>query len=132
MTQVEEVESLNLEYQKIEELFEDKDAEVFDTILLNGPIDSVKQKLKLLKDQGTDIHNVHQSYFHYFTTDQTLNCLEFIDWCAINYSSSERLIMDTTISKILCPISPLVVRNTLSVPAEFNQNSKEYNEESIF
>ena len=69
MAQVENVEAQNLEYQKVEELFEDRDAEVFDTILLNGPIDIVKQKLKLLKDQGTDIHNVYRYYFHFFTTD---------------------------------------------------------------
>ena len=78
MAQVEDVESLNLEYQKNEELFEDKDAEVFDMVLLNGPINVVKQKLKLIKDQGIDIHNVYQSYFHYFTIDQTLNVPEFI------------------------------------------------------
>ena len=50
MAEVEEVESLNLEYQKMEELFEDKDSEIFDAILLNGPIEAVKNKLKLLKD----------------------------------------------------------------------------------
>ena len=82
-------------------------------------------------DQGTKIHNVYKSYFHYFSTNQTLNCLEFIDWCANNYSSSQRVIMDTTSSKFLCLVSPLVIRNTLSVPAEFNQKSNEYNEESM-
>ena len=73
MTKVEEVEALNLEYQNIEELFEDKDSEIFDTILLNGPIEAVKNKLKLLKDQGTEIHNFYRSYFHYFSLDQTLS-----------------------------------------------------------
>ena len=53
MDEVEEVESLNLKYHKIEELFEDKDSKIFDNILLNGPIEVVKNKLKLLKDQGT-------------------------------------------------------------------------------
>ena len=42
MAQVENVEAQNLEYQKVEELFEDIDVEVFDTILLNGPIAIVK------------------------------------------------------------------------------------------
>ena len=50
MAQVENVETLNLEYQKIEQLFQEKDAEVFDTILVNGPIYNVKQKLNLIKD----------------------------------------------------------------------------------
>ena len=79
MAQVENVEAQSLEHQKIEELFEDKDAEVFGTILLNGPVDIVKKKLFFLKDQWTDAHNVYPSYFHYFTTDQTLNCPKFID-----------------------------------------------------
>ena len=38
--------------------------------------------------------------------------------------------MDTTSSKILCLVNPLVIRNTLLVPTKFINNSKEYNEES--
>ena len=38
MDGVEELEALSLEYHKIEELFEDKDSKIFDTIPLNGPI----------------------------------------------------------------------------------------------
>ena len=63
MAGVREVEALSLEYQKIEELFEDKDSEIFDTILLNGPIEALKNKLKLLRDQGKKIHSVYKSYF---------------------------------------------------------------------
>ena len=69
-------------------MFEDRDVDVFYTIMLNGPIDAIKHKLKLIKDLGTDIHNIYQSYFNFFTTDQTLNCPEFIEWCADNYSLS--------------------------------------------
>ena len=53
MDEIEEGEAHNLEYQRIEEVFEDKDSNIFDTILFNGPIDSVKTKLKLLKYKGT-------------------------------------------------------------------------------
>ena len=102
MAQVEKVDAQSLEYHKIEDLFLDRDAEVFDTMLLNGPVDTVKQKLMFLKYQGIDVHNVYQSYFHYFTTDQTLSCPNFIDWCANNYSLSGRLIMDINNSKMLC------------------------------
>ena len=63
MDQVENVEALSLEYHKVEELFEYRDAEVFEPFFLSGPIDTVKHKLKLLKDEGTDIHNFYQSYF---------------------------------------------------------------------
>ena len=112
-------------------MFEDKDAEVFDTIILNGPIDIVKQKLMFLKDQGKHVDNVYQPYFHYFTTNQTLSFPEFIDWIGNNYSLSGRVVMDITISKILFPVSPLVVRKTLSVHEEFTLNFKEYSEEYI-
>ena len=42
MAQVESVEPKSLAYQKVEKLFEDRDTEVFDTIMLNGPIDVVR------------------------------------------------------------------------------------------
>ena len=112
-------------------MFKDRDVQVFDNILWNGPIDIVKHKLKILKYQEIDIHYVYQSYFHFFTTDQTLNCLEFVNWCANNYSLSERVIMDVTSCKISCPVNSLVIRKTLLVPDEFTLKSKDYNEESI-
>ena len=56
-----------LEYQKVEEDFEDRDVEVFDTLLLNGLIGEVKEKLRLLKEQGTDVHNIHTSIFSQLT-----------------------------------------------------------------
>ena len=54
-----------MEYQKIEEVFEDKYYEVFDTILSIGLVDLVKTKLKFLKEQGTDVHGVFKSYFSF-------------------------------------------------------------------
>ena len=50
MVEVEGLFEQNLEYEKIEEFFEDRYYEIFDTILLNGPIETVKDKLKLLRD----------------------------------------------------------------------------------
>ena len=61
MVGVEEIEALKLEYQKIEELLEDKDSKYFDKILLNGPIDAAKNKLKIIKDQGAESHGVFSS-----------------------------------------------------------------------
>ena len=63
MDSVEGVEAQALEYQKIEEVFEDKYCEVFDTLLWVGSVDQLKSKLKVLKDQGTDFHGVYRSYF---------------------------------------------------------------------
>ena len=131
MAKVVEVEVQNLEYHRIEEVFEDKVSNIFDTILSNGPIDVVKTKLKLLKDQGTEVHSIFRSYFHYFSTEKTLNFPEFVDWCTCNYSSSERVFMDATKSKIPCLVSPLVIRKIFSVRVELTQASKEYNEEII-
>ena len=48
----------DLEYHKVEEAFEDRDVEVFDTLMLNGPIGEVKEKLRLLTEKGTDVHNI--------------------------------------------------------------------------
>ena len=131
ITNVEELETQNLEYKRIEEVFQDKESEFFDTKLLNGPIESVKAKLKIHKDQGTKFHSIFRSYFHYFSTEKTLKFPEFVGWCACNYSSSERVIMDATKSNILCPIKHLVIRNTFSIPVKFTQVSKEFNEEII-
>ena len=39
--------------------------------------------------------------------------------------------MDATKSKITCPIIRLVIKNNFSVPIDFTQVSKEFNEESI-
>ena len=132
MAWVDEVESMNIEYHKIEELFKDKDSNFFDTILLNGPIEADKKKLELLKDQGIEVHGVFSSYFHCFSIYQTLSFLELVNWCASNYSSSERLIMDATNSKIPCLVINLDIINNLSVLVEFMQVSKEFNEEVIF
>ena len=123
MAQVKSVEAQNMEYQKVEELFEYRDAEGFDTIMLNGPIDSVRENLKLPKDQGTNIQNIYQSYFHFFSIDQKLNYPEFVDWCANNYYLFERVIMDITSSTVLFPIIPLAIRKTLSFPKDFTLKS---------
>ena len=47
---MENIETQGLEYKKVEELLEDRNANVFDPILLNGTIEALKQKLNLLKD----------------------------------------------------------------------------------
>ena len=101
-----------MEYKKIEEVFEDNDCESFDTILSISSIDLLENKLKVLKEQGTDVHGIFVSHFHFFSTEQTLNFPKFIDWCACNYSSSERAIMDAAKSKILLCVSPLVIQGT--------------------
>ena len=110
---------------------DDRNADVFDPVLLNGPIEAMKQKLNLLRDQRTDLHNIYQSFFHLFATEQTPGFLEFVELCVNNYSLSERVIMNLNHSTILCHVNSSVVRQTLSVPEEFTLKAKDYSEESI-
>ena len=56
---MENIETQSLEYQKVEDLSDDRNVDVFDPVLLNGPIEAVKQKLNLLRDQGTYLHNIY-------------------------------------------------------------------------
>ena len=67
-------EKLWVSCQKVEEIFEDKNVEVFDTILLNETIEMDKNKLKILNDQGSDTHGVFRYFFYFFSVDQTPNC----------------------------------------------------------
>ena len=69
---MENIETQGLEYRKVEELLEDRNANVFDPFLLNGPIKAMKQKLNFLRDQGTNLHNIYQSFFHLFATEKNL------------------------------------------------------------
>ena len=78
MDSVERVKAQASEYQNIEEVLEDKYYDVFDTLLLYGLVDQLKSKLKLLKEQGTDVHGVFKSYFQFFCTKQTLVFSEFM------------------------------------------------------
>ena len=53
-----EIETENLEFQKLEDVFKDRDGGIFDTIISFGPIHQLKTKLDAFKDQGTYLHNV--------------------------------------------------------------------------
>ena len=128
---MENIETRGLEHKKVEELLDDRNANVSDPVLLNGPIEVVKQKLNLLRDQGMDLHNIYQSFFHLFATEQTPGFLEFLDWFVNKYSLSERFIMSLDRSTILCRVNLSIVRKTLHVPEEFTLKAKDYSEESI-
>ena len=119
VVEVADSEKLGVSCQKGEESFKDKNVEVLDTILLNETIEIDKNKLKIIKDQGSDTHGVFKYLFYFFSVDHTPNCPEFIDWCANNYSSTEEVVMDKHKSKILFPICASVIRKTLSVPDDF-------------
>ena len=119
-------EELGVSCQKVEESFEDKNVEVFYTILLNETIEMAKNKLKILKDQGSDTHGVFMSFFYFFSLNQTPNCLEFVEWCVNNYSATEAVVMDKPKSRILFTILAFVIHKTLFVPNDFFCLSQEY------
>ena len=103
-----EIEAQVLEFQKIEKVFEDRDIEVFDTLLFFGLVNQLKTKIKTFEDHGTDLHGFFRSHLYFLYPKQTLNFPNFVEWCTSNDSSSERVIMDATKSKIIFPINALV------------------------
>ena len=69
---MENIEIQGLEYQKVEEVLDDRNADVFDLVLLNGPIEAMKQKLNLIRDLGMDLHNIYLSFFTFFQLKKPL------------------------------------------------------------
>ena len=53
-----EVEAWALEFQKIDEVFEDSDCDIFYTIFYFVQVHQLKTKLEYFKDQVTDLHDV--------------------------------------------------------------------------
>ena len=119
VVKVADSEKLGVSCQKVDEIFEDKNDEVFDTILLNEAIEMAKNKLKILKDQGSDTRGVFRSFFYFFFVDQTPSFPKFVEWCANNYSVAEGVIMNKPKSRILCPIHASISHKTLSVLDDF-------------
>ena len=64
MDEVEGLADQNLEYEKIKEFFEDKDSNIFDTFLLNAPIEIVKTNWSYL---GTKELMYTVSIGHFYT-----------------------------------------------------------------
>ena len=119
------------EFGKLEEIFEDIDGDIFDTLLSFGLVHELKNKLKTFKDQGFDLHNVYKTQFHYFCLDQTLNFPYFVACCASNYSHSKCVIMDSGRHKIIFPINSILIRESLEVPLSFTQNQEYLIEENL-
>ena len=127
---MENIESEGLEYQIVEQLLDDRNADVLDLVLLNGPIEAMRPNLNLLRDEGTNLHNIYQYFFHLFATEKTLGFQEFVDWCVKNYSLLERVIMTLDYSTILCLVNSSFIRQTLYVPEELTLKAKDYSDDS--
>ena len=114
-----------------EEVVIDRERNVFDPILSICSVLVSKECLWQYKTQGNDILNVCNSFLYYFVVEQALPFPEFFEWCANNYSSSERVIMSRTSSKILCRINAKSVREMLSLPDNFPINPEFFNEQVL-
>ena len=76
-----------------EEYLVDRDRGVCDPFLSVGSVSFSKERLRYYHSQGNDILNVCKSFLYYFSLEQTLHFPEFAEWCAVNYSPSQRIIM---------------------------------------
>ena len=112
--------------QMVEESLVDKNAEIFDTILVGEAIETSKDKLEYLKNRGGDTCGVFKSFFHFFSIGQTPHFPEFVKWCAYNFFSIEGVIMNKSKSKILCPVQASVICKTLDILDEFVHISQDY------
>ena len=67
-------------------------------------------------------------FLYYFTIEQTLPFPEFTEWCASNYSSSERVIVSHSTSKILCRIDAKAICGFLNFPDNYPNSGESVNE----
>ena len=72
--------------------------------------------------------NVCKYFLYYFALEQTLQFLEFAEWCAVNYSPSQRIIVSRSTSRILCKFNATVIRENLNLPENYPDNRESVNE----
>ena len=71
-----------------EDYLVDRDRGVCDPFLSVGSVLVSKERLWQYNSQGNDILNACKSFLYYFAVEKTLHFLEFVEWCAVNSSSS--------------------------------------------
>ena len=67
-------------------------------------------------------------HFCYFAIEQTLHFPKFVESCASNYSSSERVIVSRSTSRILCRIDAKAIREFLNLPDNYPDSRESVNE----
>ena len=65
---------------------------------------------------------------YHFAVEQTLHFPKFAEWCAVNYSSSQRVIVSHSTSRILCKIDAKVIRENLNLPDNYPDSREPVNE----
>ena len=122
------LESLNRFLDEREEFLVDRDRAVYDPLLSKGNVSVIKERLWLYNSQGNDILNACKSFLYYFAIEQTLPFPEFTEWCTSNYSSSERVILSRSTSKILCRIDAKAIHGFLNLPDNYPDSGESVNE----
>ena len=105
-----------------EEFLVDRDRSVCDPFLYIGSVSISKEKLWYYKSQGNDVLNVCKYFLYYFAIEKTLHLPDFVEWCAINYSPSQRIIVSQSASRILCKFDATVIRENLNLPENYPVN----------
>ena len=91
-----------------EEFLVDRHRGICDPLLSTGSVSGSKEKLWSYYSQGNDVLNVCKYFLYHFTLEKTLHFPEFTEWCAVNYSPSQRIIVSRSASKTLvCPKATL-------------------------
>ena len=111
-----------------EEYLVDRDRGVCDPFLSMGSVSFSKERLWQYNSQGNDILNACKSFLYHFVVEQTLRFPDFAEWCAVNYSSSERVIVSHSTSRILCKIDAKAIRENLNLPDNYLENRESVNE----
>ena len=102
-----------------EEILVDREGNIFYPNLSVGIVSHSKEHFWELNSQGEDVLNVHSSFLYNFYIQHTLHFLEFVEWCVNKYSFTERVIMNSGTTKILCEFNAIVFREVLILPENF-------------
>ena len=76
-----------------EDYLVDRDIGVCDPFLSIESVSVSKERLWQYNSHGNDVLNVCKSFLYYFAVKQTLHFPEFTEWCTVNYSPSQRVIV---------------------------------------
>ena len=122
------LEGLNQILDEREEFLLDRDRGIYDPFLSVGIVSVIKEWLWRYNSQGNDILNAYKSFLYYFAIEQTLHFPEFTEWCAVNYSSSKRVIVSRSTSRILCRIDAKATCGFLNLPDNYPDSHESVNE----
>ena len=111
-----------------EDYLVDRDRGVCDLFLSIGSVTVSKERLWHYNSQGNDVLNVCKSFLYYFALEQTLHFLEFVEWCAVNYSPSKRIIVRHSTSRILYKINAKVIYKNLNFLDSYPDQHEPVNE----